>query len=151
MFAKARDELVSDVLAQQVQIRAHTEVGKQRAHELMIFLGPLDVGRVLGFQERKYQSLLRFEMSEESVLEIGPVTLDRRLICTLNGVLELAKDLLQPLVVTGQEHVEVVAASCHRGIDRTILGREARALEALAFPWRRSKVGSKRQVAGRQR
>jgi hypothetical protein len=49
MFAKACDELVSHVLAQQVQIRAHTEVGKQRAHELMIFLGPLDLGRVLGF------------------------------------------------------------------------------------------------------
>ena len=115
MFAKARDELVSDVLAQQVQIRAHTEVGKQRAHELMIFLGPLDVGRVLGFQERKYQSLLRFEMSEESVLEIGPVTLDRRLIRTLNGVLELAEDMIEPPVVASQKYVEVLAAIRHIG------------------------------------
>ena len=135
MFAKARDEFVSHVLTQQVQIRAHTEAGKERTHDLMIFLGPLDLGRVLGFQEREYQPLLGFEMSEDAALEIAPVMLDRRLIRTLNGVLELAEDLLQPPVVTSQKCVEVVlAAICHRGIDRTLVGREASATLCHGVP-----------------
>jgi hypothetical protein len=38
----------------------------------MFFLGPLDLSRVLGFQERKYQPLLSFEMSEESPRSKSP-------------------------------------------------------------------------------
>ena len=102
MLAKPRDELVSDVLAQQVQVCTHTEVGQQRAYELVISLGLLDLTRMLRFEQRKDEPLLGFEMSEDSTLEIGPVVLDGRLIGTLHGVLELAEELLEPPMVSSQ-------------------------------------------------
>jgi hypothetical protein len=113
MLTKARDELISHVLTQQVQVCAHTEVGQQRAHVLMISLGLLDLASVLRFDEREDEPLLGFEMSEDSALKIGPVALDRRLIGTLHGVLELAEDLLQPLVITSQKYVNILSALCH--------------------------------------
>jgi hypothetical protein len=102
MLAKTRDELVCHVLAQQVQVCTHTEVGQQRAHELMISLGLLDLARMLGFEQWKDELLLGFEMSEDSALEIGPVTLDGRLIGTFHGVLEVAEELLEPPMVSSQ-------------------------------------------------